>query len=152
MEKKKEKRNLVVHPANFLIGAVIAAIYLVLLLLIPSQVSVTKMAMTNPRIYPYIVFSVTSALAVAFGFAYRKVRYEINFGIWPLVLGTVLFYLGMLSIGFYLSAFLMILYNAYFWRYTKKWVVLIIAVATPIVCYVFFTLCMHIHLPSGILF
>ena len=151
MDEKKETRKPIVHLSNYLVGFAIAAIYLALLLLIPSQVTVTKLAVTNPRVYPYIVFSVTSALAVAFAFAYRSVRYEINFGIWPLVLGTVLFYFGMKSIGFYLTAFLMILYNAYFWRY-KKWIILLIAVLTPAICYVFFTVCMHIHLPRGIFF
>lgn len=137
---------------NIAVGTVLALFYLMLILLIPSQVKSVRGALTDAKMYPYVVFSLTSALAIFFAVTYRKIRYEIDFGIWPMVLGGFLFYFAIQVVGFYIATVLTILYNTWFWRYKNWRVITAVAIATPVLIYVFFSLCMRINLPSGMLF
>ena len=152
--QQEEKRKLwgIIRPTNLVVGLVIAAVYVALTLLIPSNVKVLKNAMTNARVYPYIVFIAATALAIGYAFAFRGARYTFDLGIWPMVLGSVIYYFGIRSIGFYTATFVIIIYMMRVWK-CKRWlVILLTAVLTPAVIYLFFTLGMSIYMPKGILF
>ena len=152
MQPKKEQktRGLITVP-NLVIGLIIAGIYIVLALLIPSQVRTIKNGLTDARMYPYIVFICAAVMAVAFAFAFRKDSYQFDLGIWPMVLGSVMLYLGTLTLGFYSSTALVIVYMMLMWKNRCWWKIALTAVLTPVLIYVAFTLCMNIYLPTGVL-
>ena len=152
MQPQEDKKvRGVVTISNVAIGVVIAAIYLALTLLIPSQVRTVKNGLTNAQMYPYIVFICAAVLAVAFTLAFRKTSYQFDLGIWPMVLASVMLYLGTLTLGFYSSTFLVIVYMMLVWHNRCWWKILLTAVLTPALIYVIFTLCMNIYLPTGVL-
>ena len=79
MQPQEDKKvRGVVTISNVAIGVVIAAIYLALTLLIPSQVRTVKNGLTNAQMYPYIVFICAAVLAVAFTLAFRKTSYQFD--------------------------------------------------------------------------
>ena len=152
MHKKYDEEKRFVFARNWIVGFVIAAFYFLLLVLVPIGVRKASAIMTDARMYPYLVFSVTSVLAVLFAIMFRNARYKIDLGIWPMLLGAFLYYLSITVLGFYVSTFLAILYMTYWWKFKNKLAILVTAVITPILIYVFFTVFMNISLPSGLLF
>lgn len=149
-QEEKKIRGVITVP-NAVVGLVIAAIYVILTLLIPSQVRVVKNALTDARMYPYIVFIGAAVLAVAFAIAFHKDSYKFDLGIWPMVLGSVMLYVGALTLGFYSSTAIVIVYMMLMWKNRCWWKILLTAVLTPAFIYVAFTLCMNIYLPTGVL-
>ena len=152
MSDKKSKEKLIIEPSSIIIGIIIALLYAGLTVIVPFCVPSVKVQLTSIRLFPYIIFIVTTALAIAFAIIFRKQRYQIDFGIWPLVLGCFIYYFLIKYIGFYIATFLIILYSTYFWKYKKYIIVIATAILTPVVIYLFFTLGMNIHMPKGILF
>lgn len=150
-QQQKEKPRGVVMVSNVVIGLSIAALYIILTLLIPSQVRQAKNGLTNARMYPYFVFICAAVMAVAFTLAFRKERYALDLGIWPMILASVMLYLGTLTLGFYSSAALVIAYMMLVWKVRSWWQILLTAVLTPALIYAAFTLGMNIHLPTGVL-
>ena len=152
MQKNGEQkvRGIITVP-NAVMGLIIAAIYVVLTLLIPSQVRTLKNSLTNARMYPYIVFICAAVMAVAFAIAFRKDSYQFDLGIWPMVMASVMLYLGTLTLGFYSSTALVIVYMMLMWKNRCWWKILLTAVLTPLFIYLAFTLGMNIFLPTGVL-
>jgi len=149
-QQEKKVRGIITVP-NVVIGLVIAAIYVVLTLLIPSQVRTLKNSLTNAQMYPYIVFVGAAVMAVAFAVAFHKDSYQFDLGIWPMVLASVMLYVGTLTLGFYSSTAIVIVYMMLLWKNRCWWKILLTAVLTPLFIYLAFTLGMNIFLPTGVL-
>ena len=149
-QQEKKVRGIITVP-NAVIGLVIAALYVVLTLLIPSQVRTLKNSLTNAQMYPYIVFIGAAVMAVAFAIAFHKDSYQFDLGIWPMVLASVMLYVGTLTLGFYSSTAIVIVYMMLLWKNRCWWKILLTAVLTPLFIYLAFTLGMNIFLPTGVL-
>ena len=149
-QPQKKKLSGIVTIPNVVIGLSIAVVYIILTLLIPSQVRQVKNGLTNARMYPYFVFICAAVMAVAFTWAFRKDKYEFDLGIWPMVLASVMLYLGTLTLGFYSSTALVIVYMMLIWKVRCWWHILLTAILAPALVYVVFTLCMNIYLPTGV--
>lgn len=150
-EKDKKKFKGIVTVPGIAVGLAIAAVYLALTLLIPSQVRIIKNGLTNARIYPYSICICAMLLAIGFALAFRKEKFNFDLGIWPMVLASLMLYFGMKTIGFYSSTVLVIIYMMLIWNNRCWWKIMLTAVLTPVIIYLAFTLGMRIYLPTGIL-
>lgn len=152
MEEKDRIRlkGLVTLP-GIAIGSVIAAVYLALTLLIPSQVRMIQNGLTNARMYPYFVCICSMLLAIGFMLVFRKDRFSFDLGIWPMVLASLILYFGIKTIGFYTSTMIVIIFMMLMWNNRCWWKILLTSVLTPVSIYLAFTVGMRIFMPTGIL-
>ncbi|MDD3998107.1 MAG: tripartite tricarboxylate transporter TctB family protein [Sphaerochaetaceae bacterium] len=152
MEEKDRIRlkGLVTLP-GIAIGSVIAAVYLALTLLIPSQVRMIQNGLTNARMYPYFVCICSMLLAIGFMLVFRKDRFSFDLGIWPMVLASLILYFGIKTIGFYTSTVIVIIFMMLMWNNRCWWKILLTSVLTPVSIYLAFTVGMRIFMPTGIL-
>lgn len=152
MEEKDRIRlkGLVTLP-GIAIGSVIAAVYLALTLLIPSQVRMIQNGLTNARMYPYFVCICSMLLAIGFMLVFRKDRFSFDLGIWPMVLASLILYFGIKTIGFYTSTVIVIILMMLMWNNRCWWKILLTSVLTPVSIYLAFTVGMRIFMPTGIL-
>ena len=151
-ENSGQKEKMTIEISGLIVGVVIAIVYLGFMFLIPHCVPEIKNKLTSIRLFPYIIFLAVSAFSIAFAVIFRKNVYKLDLGIWPLILGSFLYYYLIRYIGFYVSTFLIIIYVSYFWKFKRYILVGISAVVTPVMIYLFFTLGMGIHMPTGLLF
>lgn len=152
MKEKEAKEKLIIRPTSIMVGGFIAVVYTTLLILIPYCVPEVKNKLTSIRLFPYIIFIAIIVLAIIFAILFRKQCYKLDLGIWPMVLGSFIYYFLIKIIGFYMASFLIVLYTTYFWKFKNYITICAVAVLTPAIIYVFFTLCMNIHMPEGLLF
>ncbi|NLK14153.1 MAG: tripartite tricarboxylate transporter TctB family protein [Spirochaetales bacterium] len=152
MEKKDriKLKGLVTVP-GIAVGLAIAAVYLVLTLLIPSQVRMTQGHLTNARLYPYFVCICAMLLALGFALTFRKNEFTFDLGIWPMVLASLMLYFGTKTLGFYTSSVIVIAYMMLMWNNRCWWKILLTSVLTPVSIYLAFTVGMRIFMPTGIL-
>jgi hypothetical protein len=152
MEEKDRIRlkGLVTLP-GIAIGSVIAAVYLAMTLLIPSQVRMIQNGLTNARMYPYFVCICSMLLAIGFMLVFRKDRFSFDLGIWPMVLASLILYFGIKTIGFYTSTVIVIIFMMLMWNNRCWWKILLTSVLTPVSIYLAFTVGMRIFMPTGIL-
>jgi hypothetical protein len=150
-EKDTSKFKGLITVPGISVGLAIAAVYLALTLLVPSQVRMIKNGLTNARVYPYFVCICAMLLAIGFALAFRKDKFSFDLGIWPMVLASLMLYFGMKTIGFYSSTVLVIIYMMLLWNNRCWWKIMLTSVLTPVIIYLAFTLGMRIYLPTGIL-
>jgi len=147
-----KKIKLIVRASSLQLGLLLALFYLVVVLLIPVCVPAGKSAFTSTRLYPYLVSVGATVLAAAFAVRFRGEQYEIDLSIWPMVLGSVVYYVGILVVGFHVATTLVVAYLCLCWGIRSVKLILLMALVTPGVLYVFFTLLLRIRFPGGLIF
>jgi len=150
-EKDRIKLKGLVTIPGIVVGSAIAALYLALTLLIPSQVRMIKNGLTNARVYPYFVCICAMLLAIGFALTFRKEKFSFDLGIWPMVLASLMLYFGTKTIGFYTSTVIVIVFMMLIWNNRCWWKILLTSILTPVSIYLAFSVGMRIFMPTGIL-
>lgn len=145
-------KRITISLSNIQAGLILAGLFLAAVILVQWCVPVTRSYLTSPQLYPYVVLISGTILSLLFTYVFKRNRYELDLTIWPLVLGSVLYYLCMMFFGFLISTFILMFYFLFCWKIKNKKIIILTAILTPAIVYLVFTVFLRVSLPLGRLF